>query len=108
MAGLILAVVVLAVVAVVFYRRWQDKRELENFKQEREQKEGHTPEQAWLIYEKAEIDPYVKRERCHCGGRMWMRTLTKLPEQPSIQAAVCECYKCEAVTRLYFEREYLN
>lgn len=107
MTGLILASVVL-VVYIVAKRKYDERKALTQYKKQREEKEGYTPEYAWIVSSQKAIDTQVRRERCFCGGKIWARSQSTLQDDLNVQVVVCECTRCEEVVRLYFEREYLN
>lgn len=108
MGAFIFAVVIVVAIVVVLVGRSPKEKAYDAYKIEREQREGHTPEQAWTIHHPDEMDKYVRRQRCHCGSKIWKRSEGTPPDAPQVRVAVCECYRCEEVIRLYFEIEYLN
>jgi hypothetical protein len=108
MGAFVFGLVVVGVVLAIVFRPSTKEKELEQARNHRETLEGHHPDEAWMIQRDEQIDVYVRRERCHCGGKVWKRASSEPPDLRGVRVVVCECTRCEEVIRLYFEREYLN
>ncbi len=104
MTGLIFVGLIVAVWVVTNRRK---KREREN-KKKKQQGPGRSPETAEIIYDLKTIEVFVRRQRCHCNGRVYARAEAPVPGYSNMRVAVCECIRCEEVHRFYFEINYLN
>ncbi|MCB9638168.1 MAG: hypothetical protein H6727_04575 [Myxococcales bacterium] len=104
----VLGIVVIASVLIVGYRAWNKRRAYQGYLAKREDLEGHSPKEPWTILQHKDMEIYAKRERCHCGGKVYSRAEYPLEDYPHVRVLVCECVRCEEVIRLYFQREYLQ
>ncbi len=112
MEGLIF-VLLIAVILGAAYRRKRKKRQA---KVKQIQLPGRTPATAEMIHHSRQIDTFVRQQRCHCGGKVYVcaqsniqnHGVTAMSHHKKMHVAVCECMRCEEVHRFYFEIEYLN
>lgn len=96
--------VIVAALVALGWRRLHKNRMLHAY----DRLPGRSPEKAITLHRADAIDGTIRRERCHCGGKLWLRGEAPLPDIPQVRAALCECYRCQDTIRIYFRIDYLN
>lgn len=112
MEGLIFVLLIVVILVVLQVR----KRKKQRAQKDQLLLPGRTPETAELIHHPKAIKTFVRRQRCHCGGKIYICAESNVENHGAgqigyhkdMRVAVCECMRCEDVHRLYFEVEYLN
>lgn len=104
MEGILFVVLIAAALWTMYARRKQKQRK----QIEKQRGPGRSPDMAEVIHHPRDMETFIRRQRCHCNGRIVQRAEASVPDHKHMRVAVCECSRCEEIHRFYFEIDYLN
>lgn len=104
MEGILFVLLIGAVLVVIARRKGKKKKA----RTKQLDLPARTPDTAEIVQSPKQIDTFVRRQRCHCKGRVYVCAESPVSGFKGMRVAVCECIRCEEVHRFYFEMEYLN